>query len=116
MEDAQHVLQDVDINTVGGGALPDLFADELKLVYADIHNPNKVRESTRTIQLTVQITPDKKGDAIHVICTSTAKLGKREQLGDVMYPHQGKFVRNDLEQLELPGMDSVHKMPEKQAK
>jgi hypothetical protein len=116
METEQNTLQNVDIETVGGGALPELFADELKLVLEDIENVNKIRDSTRTIQLTVTIVPDKQSKTIRVACTSSAKLGKRENVADVMYIHRGKFVRNDMEQLEIPGTDVVSINSKREAK
>lgn len=116
METEQNTLQEVDINTVGGGALPELFEDELRLVLDDIENINKLRDSPRIIQLTVKITPDTKSDSIRVVCTSAAKLGKRENVGDTMYVYQGKFVRNDLKQIEIPGTDVVSINTKREAK
>ena len=107
METQQITLEPVDINTVGAGALPDLFNDDMKLVLKDIQNPNKVKESVRTITLKITIKPDKTSDNISVSCTSRASLGTREEIGDVMYVHNDKFVRNDVHQLELPGMDPI---------
>lgn len=67
-------MQGVTLDTIGGGALAELFAAELTRVLANIADPNTDPEIKRAIGITVSFKPNRERDVADVKLTCTSKL------------------------------------------
>jgi hypothetical protein len=66
-------MQTVTLATLAGGALPELFAEELARVLANLADPN-MGSAARAITLTVTFKPNRDRDAAEVSVACSSKL------------------------------------------
>jgi hypothetical protein len=67
-------MQTVSLDSLGGGALAELFAEELSRVLANIADPNTDDTSKRSITMTVTLAPNRDRDIAEVQIGCTSKL------------------------------------------
>jgi hypothetical protein len=67
-------MDSVTLDTIGGGALSELFAAELGRILANIADPNTVAEQKRTITIAVSFKPTPDREVANVELTCSAKL------------------------------------------
>lgn len=67
-------MQTVTLETIAGGALPELFAEELARVIANLADPNMSTAATRAITITVTFKPNRDRDAADVSVACSSKL------------------------------------------
>lgn len=67
-------MQTVTLDTIGGGALSELFTEELARVLANIADPNMDVGSKRTITITVTFKPNRDRDVADVALACRSKL------------------------------------------
>lgn len=66
-------MKGVTLDTIGGGALPELFAAEIARVLQNIADPNTDPKQKRTISITVDFKPNRDRDAAE----TTVKIGSK---------------------------------------
>ncbi len=66
-------MNSVTLDSIGGGALAELFAAELAKVLANIADPNTDERATRSISLTVSFKPRER-DAADISLSCNSKL------------------------------------------
>lgn len=97
-------MQGITLDTIGGGALSELFATELARVLANIHDPNTDEKTKRTITIAVSLKP-KDRDVADVELTCSAKLAPISKVSTQVFmgKHLGKLiaVENDPRQSSL---------------
>lgn len=97
-------MQGVTLDSIGGGALAELFDTELARVLANINDPNTDEKTKRTITITVSVKP-KDRDVADVELTCSAKLAPIAKVSTQVFmgKHQGKLiaVENDPRQSNL---------------
>lgn len=64
----------VSLDTLAGGALREMFGEELDTVLANIADPNTDDTAKRSITMTVTFKPNKKRDEVEVLIGCSAKL------------------------------------------
>lgn len=64
----------VTLDTLGGGALAELFSEDLARVLANINDPNTDEKAKRSITMTVTFTPNKDRDQADISIFCSAKL------------------------------------------
>lgn len=86
-------MQGVTLDTIGSGALSELFQAELAKVLANIADPNTDEKGKRTISIQVIFKPDAR-DVAHVELKCTSKIASlmtvRTQV--FMGKQQGKLI------------------------
>lgn len=100
-------MQDVTLDTIAGGALPELFDHALKECVVNMLDPNTDPKAARGITITIEMKPgDSREQAIMKAQVKT-KLAAPKPTPDVMYFGQSKrtgeivATRYDPQQLEL---------------
>ena len=95
----------VTLDTIGGGALGELFAAELAHVLANIADPNTETKTKRTIAIAVHFKPNRDRDVADVELTCSSKLAGIMTVSTQLFMgrHQGKLiaVENDPRQSNL---------------
>jgi hypothetical protein len=89
-------MQGVTLDSIGGGALAELFAAELQKVLANIADPNTDEKAKRAIQISVVFKPRERDVAdIELKCASKLAgiVTVKTQL--FMGKHQGRLVAVD---------------------
>lgn len=76
---------EVNLETVGGGAIPELFAHELQRVLANIADPNTRETAPRTITITVRFTPNDDREQVAVEVEAKSKLAGPGAVGGTVY-------------------------------
>jgi hypothetical protein len=67
-------MQSVTLDTIGGGALSELFEAELLRVLANINDPNTDEKTVRAINIAVKFRPNEDRDLADVELTCSSKL------------------------------------------
>jgi hypothetical protein len=98
-------MQSVTLDSIGGGALCELFAEELARVLANIADPNTDDETKRAISITVSFKPNRDRDIADVVVACASKLAGIRKVSTQLFMglHQGKLiaVENDPRQSNL---------------
>lgn len=95
----------VTLETIGGGALSELFDAELARILANITDPNTDTHTKRVLTITVKFKPNREREVADVDLTCATKLagimGVQTQL--FLGKHKGKLiaVENDPRQSNL---------------
>jgi hypothetical protein len=101
-------MQGVTLDTIGGGALTELFAAELSRILANIADPN-TDNSKRTITITVNFKPNRDRDVADVNLKCSSKLAGIMTVDTQLFMgrHAGKLiaVENDPRQSKLFDQD-----------
>ena len=87
-------MDTVTLDSIGGGALRELFDAELSRVLANIADPNTDQNTKRVISIQVQFKPNRDRDAADVELKCASKLAGIASVSSVLYMgrHQGKLV------------------------
>jgi hypothetical protein len=97
-------MQMVALDTIAGGALPELFAEELGRVLANIADPN-TDTTARAITITIAFKPNRDRDAADVTVTCASKLAGTLHVETKVFmgKQHGKWiaVENDPRQSNL---------------
>lgn len=64
----------VTLDTIGGGALSELFAEELARILANIADPNTDPAAKRSMTIVVRFKPNRDRDVADVALTCSSKL------------------------------------------
>lgn len=98
-------MQGVTLDTIGGGALGELFATELARILANIADPNTDPKVKRAVTITVGFKPNRDRDVADVELKCHSKLAGIMTVSTQLFmgKHQGKLiaVENDPRQSEL---------------
>lgn len=87
-------MQSVTLDTIGGGALSELFAAELGRILDNIADPNTDAEKKRAITIAVTFKPTRDRDVANVELTCSSKLAGIMTVSTRLFmgTHQGKLV------------------------
>lgn len=98
-------MQGVTLDTIGGGALPELFDAELTRILANIADPNTDTGAKRTITITISVKPNRDREVADVELKCSSKLAGIMTVSTQLFigKHQGKLiaVENDPRQSKL---------------
>lgn len=98
-------MQAVTLDTIGGGALAELFGAELSRILANIADPNTDAKAGRAITISVKFKPSASRDSAEVDLVCSSKLAgiTTVQTQLFMGKHQGKLIaiENDPRQSGL---------------
>jgi len=98
-------MQSVTLDTIGGGALAELFSAELARILANIADPNTDPATKRAITITANFKPNRERDAAQVELKCSSKLAGIMTVNTQLFmgKHQGKLiaVENDPRQSNL---------------
>ena len=98
-------MQGVSLDTIGGGALSELFAAELARVLANIADPNTDTNAKRAIGITVTFAANAERDVANVTLTCSSKLAGIKKVSTQLFMGRkdGKLiaVENDPRQSNL---------------
>jgi len=98
-------MQGVTLDTIGGGALSELFEAELARILANIADPNTDTGAKRTITLTVSFKPNRDRDVADVQLKYSSKLAGIMTVDTQLFMgrHKGKLiaVESDPRQTDL---------------
>jgi len=84
----------VRLDTIGGGALMELFATELLRVLQNIADPNTDPEAKRTISVTVAMKPNRDRDVADIELKCGSKLAGISTVSSRLFmgKHQGRLI------------------------
>ncbi|WP_425152859.1 hypothetical protein [Candidatus Palauibacter sp.] len=68
----------LDLGSISGGAIPEMFACELEQVLKNIHDPNVPAEAVRELHVVVKIKPDADRHRLAISSHVTKKLPPRQ--------------------------------------
>ena len=98
-------LQGVTIDTIGGGALTELFAVELARILANIADPNTDISAKRSMKIEITFKPNRDRDVVDTEISCGSKLAGIMTVSTQLYMgrHQGKLVaiESDPRQAQL---------------
>lgn len=98
-------LPHLTLDTVAGGALPELFAAELKRVLENILDPSTSPEAKRSIRIDITIEPNEARNACAVSVAASSKIAGFKAAGGVMFVGRRRGVAvalvNNMEQTQL---------------
>lgn len=98
-------MNGVTLDTLGGGALSELFAAELGRVLANLADPNTDEKMKRSITMTVSFKPNRDRDVADVDIACHSKLAGISKVSTQLFVgrQQGKLiaVENDPRQSNL---------------
>lgn len=98
-------MQGVTLDTIGGGALSELFDAELARILSNITDPNTDTATKRVMTITVKFKPNRDRDVADVELTCGSKLAGIMTVSTQLFmgKHQGKLiaVENDPRQSNL---------------
>lgn len=98
-------MEGVTLDSIGGGALAELFGLELGRVLANIADPNTDSKARRSISINVSFKPKGERDVADVELTCSSKLAGISTVSTQVFMgrHQGKLiaVENDPRQSSL---------------
>jgi hypothetical protein len=99
--------EELTLDNLNGGAVADLFDEELEIVKADIGDINKVADGERSITIKISFKPTKDRSSVAVNVLTDSKLAKREpNSGSIsLMLDKGKvkaYPVKDLRQQPLP--------------
>lgn len=84
----------VTLDTLAGGALPELFAAELARILANIADPNTDASAKRTVTITVSLKPNRGRDVLDVALSCSSKLAGIMTVETQLFmgKHQGRLI------------------------
>ncbi len=84
----------VTLDTIGGGALSELFAAELSRILSNITDPNTDSKTKRVMTLTVKFKPNRDRDVADVELTCSSKLAGIMTVSTQLFvgKHKGQLV------------------------
>lgn len=87
-------MEGVTLDTIGGGALSELFAAELSRILSNITDPNTDPKTKRVITLTVKFTPNRDRDVADVELACSSKLAGIMTVSTQLFlgKHKGQLV------------------------
>lgn len=87
-------MNGVTLDTIGGGALPELFGAELSRILANIADPNTDPTAKRAVSITVTFKPKADRDIADVELTCSSKLAGITTVSTRLFmgKHQGKLI------------------------
>lgn len=98
-------MQGVTLDTIGGGALTELFDAELTRILSNITDPNTDTTTKRVMTLTIKFKPNRDRDVADVDISCAAKLAGIQTVSTQLFmgKHKGKLiaVENDPRQSTL---------------
>lgn len=98
-------MEGVTLDTIGGGALTELFQAELSRILSNITDPNTDTSSKRIMTITVKFKPNRDRDVADVELACSSKLAGIMTVSTQLFVgrHQGKLiaVENDPRQSSL---------------
>lgn len=98
-------MQGVSLETIGGGALSELFDAELSRILSNITDPNTDTTTKRVMTITVKFKPNRDRDVADVELTCGSKLAGIMTVSTQLFmgKHQGKLiaVESDPRQTKL---------------
>lgn len=100
-------LEHISVSNINGGRLAAHIDDQLKVLVADIADPNKPAKAGRTLTVEITLAPSKSRREAEIIYGLKTKLASPEK--EKTYINIGKvdgqpFASNQMiEQLPLPG-------------
>ncbi len=98
-------MQGVTLDTIGGGALSELFDAELTRILSNIADPNTDTSAKRAVTITVTFKPNRDRDVADVELKCSSKLAGIMTVSTQLFMgrHQGKLiaVENDPRQSNL---------------
>lgn len=98
-------MQGVTLETIGGGALSELFDAELARILSNITDPNTDTTTKRVMTITVKFKPNRDRDVADVELTCGSKLAGIMTVSTQLFMgrHQGRLiaVENDPRQTTL---------------
>lgn len=98
-------MQGVTLDTIGGGALTELFQAELSRILSNITDPNTDTGSKRVMTITVKFKPNRDRDVADVEIACSSKLAGIMTVNTQLFmgKHLGKLiaVENDPRQSNL---------------
>lgn len=98
-------MENVTIESIGGGALPELFAAELAKVLENIADPNTDIKTSRTITMSVTFKPKADRDVADVSLKCSTKLAGITSVSTQVFMGRSKgklvAVENDPKQSKL---------------
>jgi len=111
-------MQPVTLDTIGGGALSELFDAELARILANIADPNTDTAAKRVVTITVSFKPNRDRDVADVELKCSSKLAgiMTVQTQLFMGKHKGKLIavesdprQSNLFEPERPTLSAVGK-------
>jgi len=115
-------MKGVTLDTIGGGALSELFDAELSRILSNITDPNTDTTTKRVMTITVKFKPNRDRDVADVELTCGSKLAGIMTVSTQLFmgKHQGRLiaVESDPRQTNLfdqdrPALASVGAFPQK---
>jgi hypothetical protein len=98
-------MEGVTLDTIGGGALSELFGAELDRILANIADPNTDPTAKRQVTITVAFKPNRDRDVANVELKCASKLAGITTVSAQLFigKHKGKLiaVENDPKQSKL---------------
>lgn len=87
-------MQGVTLDTIGGGALSELFEAELARILANIADPNTDTGARRTITITVNFKPNRDRDVADVELKCSSKLAGIMTVSTQLFmgKHKGRLI------------------------
>ena len=102
-------MQGVTLDTIGGGALTELFEAELARILSNITDPNTDTSSKRVMTLTLKFKPNRDRDIADVEIACSSKLAGIMTVSTQLFMgrHHGKLiaVESDPRQSKLFDVD-----------
>lgn len=78
-------IKKVTLDSIGKGALGELFDLEMKNVAANIADPNTSATAKRSITITIEFAPDHSRDEAKVLCSVKSKLEPIKGVGSTVF-------------------------------
>ncbi len=87
-------MEGVTLDTIGGGALSELFQAELSRILSNITDPNTDPTSKRVMTLTVKFAPNRDRDVADVALTCHSKLAGIMTVKTALFvgKHKGRLI------------------------
>jgi hypothetical protein len=98
----------VTLETIGGGALSELFAAELTRILANIADPNTDPAAKRIVTFTVSFKPNRARDVADVELKCSSKLAGIMTVSTQLFmgKHQGKLIAVESDPRQTPLFDN----------
>lgn len=112
--------QQVTLDTIGGGALSELFGEELGRILANIADPNTEAAAKRVITIALKFKPNRDRDVADVEIACSSKLAGIMTVSSRVFmgKHQGKLIavehdprQSTLFDAERPALAAVANFP-----
>jgi len=101
----------VTLATLAGGAVEEMFQEELRAVLRNIADANTEAEAVREVRLVVKIKPNRAREVGDVQVVPSAKLAPMRHADTVIYMgrHKGELIAHEdnPKQLSFDSMDHV---------